>query len=207
MQLAYLFPEYVERMALIASGGLGKEVHPLLRAATLPGSEWVLPLLAARVVGAGGRGGRLGGGQARNGAGPDLAEFARGYASLVHEGAREAFLDTMRGVIGPEGQKVSALDRLYLADQLPFLLIWGDEDPVIPVEHGRNAHEVVAHSRYVEIEGSGHWPMLDAPERIVDELTSFIERTAPFEWSLKRVRERMRRGPEGSADGLMSLGD
>ena len=104
----------------------------------------------------------------------------------------------MRSVIGPDGQKVSALDRLYLADQIPFLLIWGDEDPVIPVEHGRRAHEVVAHSRYVEIEGSGHWPMLDAPERIVGELTSFIEETEPFEWSLERVRERLRRGPEGS---------
>jgi pimeloyl-ACP methyl ester carboxylesterase len=46
MQFSYLFPEYVERMALISSGGLGQEVHPLLRAATLPGSEWVLPLLA-----------------------------------------------------------------------------------------------------------------------------------------------------------------
>ena len=62
-----------------------------------------------------------------------LAEFARGYASLVHQGARDAFLDTMRSVIGPDGQKVSALDRLYLADQIPFLLIWGNEDPVIPV--------------------------------------------------------------------------
>jgi pimeloyl-ACP methyl ester carboxylesterase len=130
-------------------------------------------------------------------AGPDLAEFARGYASLVHEGARDAFLDTMRSVIGPEGQRVSALDRLYLADQLPFLLIWGSEDPVIPVEHGRRAHKVVAHSRYVEIERSGHWPMLDAPERIIRELTSFIEDTEPFQWSLERARERLRRGPEG----------
>ncbi|HEY1277657.1 MAG TPA: alpha/beta hydrolase, partial [Thermoleophilaceae bacterium] len=105
-----------------------------------------------------------------------------------------------RSVIGPDGQKVSALDRLYLADQLPFLLIWGDEDPVIPVEHGRRAHELVAHSRYIEIKGSGHWPMLDAPEQIVRELTSFIEDTEPFQWSLERVRDRLRRGPDGPAD-------
>ncbi len=184
MQLAYLFPEYVERMALISTGGLGKEVHPLLRASTLPGSEWVLPLLASeRSVQAGDTVRSL---AAKLGieAGPDVAEFARGFASLVHQGARDAFLETMRSVIGPDGQKVSALDRLYLADQMPFLLIWGDEDPVIPVEHGRRAHELVAHSHYVEIEGSGHWPMLDAPERIVEELTGFIEETEPFEWSL-----------------------
>ena len=46
MQFAYQFPEYVERLVLVSSGGLGREVHPLLRAATLPGSELVLPLLA-----------------------------------------------------------------------------------------------------------------------------------------------------------------
>jgi len=129
-------------------------------------------------------------------AGPDIAEFARGYASLVHDGAREAFIDTMRSVIGPDGQKVSALDRLYLADQIPTLIVWGADDPVIPVAHGRRAHQIVAHSRYVEIEGSGHWPMLDAPDRIVSELTSFIEETEPFEWSLDSVRERLRRGPD-----------
>jgi pimeloyl-ACP methyl ester carboxylesterase len=196
MQFSYLFPEYVERMALIASGGLGREVHPLLRAAVLPGSEWVMPVLAhegpvragdaiARVAG------RLG-----IEAGPDIAEFARGYASLSDKGAREAFIHTMRSCIDPNGQRVSALDRLYLADQMPTLFIWGADDPVIPVEHGRRAHRVVGHSRYVEIPGSGHWPMLDEPDLVVRELTRFLEETEPFEYDLEQVRTRLRRGPE-----------
>jgi pimeloyl-ACP methyl ester carboxylesterase len=196
MQFSYLFPEYVERMALISSGGLGREVHPLLRAATLPGSEWVLPLLAREWSVNAGDAVRSVAARVGLQAGPDLAEFARGYASLVEDGAREAFLHTMRSVIGPDGQRVSALDRLYLADQLPTLIVWGSDDPVIPVEHGRNAHEVVPSSRYVEIEGSGHWPMLDAPDRVVRELTMFMEETEPFEWSLEAVRERMQRGPD-----------
>jgi pimeloyl-ACP methyl ester carboxylesterase len=196
MQFSYLFPEYVDRMALISSGGLGQEVHPLLRAATLPGSEWVLPLLAREWSVKAGDAVRSVAAKIGIQAGPDLAEFARGYASLVQDGAREAFIDTMRSVIGPEGQKVSALDRLYLADQIPTLIVWGADDPVIPVAHGRRAHEIVAHSRYVELEGSGHWPMLDAPDRIVGELTSFIDETEPFEWSLETVRERLRRGPD-----------
>jgi pimeloyl-ACP methyl ester carboxylesterase len=196
MQFAYLFPEYVERMALISSGGLGREVHPLLRAATLPGSEWVLPLLAREWSVNAGEAVRSVAARLGLEAGPDLAEFARGYASLVEEGATDAFLHTMRSVIGPDGQRVSALDRLYLADQLPTLIVWGSDDPVIPVEHGRNAHRIVAHSRYVEIEGSGHWPMLDAPDRIVRELTAFIEETESFQWSLELVRDRLRRGPD-----------
>jgi pimeloyl-ACP methyl ester carboxylesterase len=196
MQFSYLFPEYVERMVLVSSGGLGKEVHPLLRAATLPGSEWVLPLMAREWSVKAGDAVRSVAAKLGLEAGPDLAEFARGYASLVEQGAREAFLHTMRSVIDERGQRVSALDRLYLADQMPTLILWGSDDPVIPVEHGRNAHEVVKHSNYVEFEGSGHWPMLDDPNRFVRELTSFLEGTEPFEWSLEMVRERLRRGPD-----------
>jgi pimeloyl-ACP methyl ester carboxylesterase len=202
MQFSYLFPEYVERMGLISSGGLGTSVHPLLRAATLPGSEWVLPLIAREwPVKAGGAiaaaAGRLG-----IEAGPDLAEFARGYASLSEEGASDAFIHTMRGVIDHEGQRVSALDRLYLADQMPTLIIWGTDDPVIPVQHGRRAHEIVGHSRYVELEGAGHWPMLDDPDRVIDEITDFMDGTEPFEWSLETVRARLQEGPSGAAREL-----
>ena len=83
MQFSYLFPEHVERMALISSGGLGKEVHPLLRASTLPGSEWVLPLLAREWTVNAGDAVRRVANKLGLEAGPDLAEFARGYASLI----------------------------------------------------------------------------------------------------------------------------
>ena len=202
MQFSYLFPEYVERMALIASGGLGKEVHPMLRAAALPGSEWVLPLLAREWSVKAGDAVRSVGAMVGIEAGPDIAEFARGYASLVEEGASDAFIHTMRRVIDHDGQRVSALDRLYLADQMPTLIVWGDNDPIIPVEHGRNAHRIVEHSRYVEIPGSGHWPMLDAPDRIVQELTEFMEETEPFQWSLETVRDRLRRGPQPAPEAI-----
>jgi pimeloyl-ACP methyl ester carboxylesterase len=202
MQFSYLFPEYVERMALISSGGLGQEVHPMLRAATLPGSEWVLPLLAREWSVRAGDAVRTVAGKLGLEAGPDLAEFARGYASLTEEGASDAFIHTMRSVIDHEGQRVSALDRLYLADQIPTLIIWGDSDPVIPAEHGRNAHRIVEHSRYIEIEGSGHLPMLDAPDRIVRELTEFMEETQPFQWSLETVRERLQRGPQPAPEAI-----
>src|SRR5690349_19498501 len=46
MQFAYQFPELCERLVLVSSGGLGEDVHPMLRAAALPGSEFVLPILA-----------------------------------------------------------------------------------------------------------------------------------------------------------------
>ena len=48
MQFAYQFPERCERLVLVSSGGLGREVHLLLRAAALPGADWVLPVLTSR---------------------------------------------------------------------------------------------------------------------------------------------------------------
>src|SRR3954451_6146330 len=202
MQFSYLFPEYVERMALISSGGLGREVHSLLRAATLPGSEWVLPMMAREWSVKAGDAVRSVAAKVGIEAGPDIAEFARGYASLTEDGASDAFIHTMRSVIDHEGQRVSALDRLYLADQMPTMFVWGTAAPIIPVEHGRNAHRVVPNSRYIEIEGSGHWPMLDAPDRIVQELTEFMEETEPFQWSMETVRERLQRGPQPAREAI-----
>ena len=138
MQFAYQFPERCERLVLVSSGGLGREVHPLLRAATLPGSEYVLPLLThARVLG-GRRGGRPG---ARRAAAarpaPTSPRSPAASRSLGDAEARSAFIETMRAVLDPGGQRVSALDRLYLAESVPSLIVWGSADPIIPAAHGR----------------------------------------------------------------------
>src|SRR5208282_3466360 len=39
MQFSYQFPEIVERLVLVSSGGLGRQVSPVLRAAALPGAD------------------------------------------------------------------------------------------------------------------------------------------------------------------------
>jgi pimeloyl-ACP methyl ester carboxylesterase len=200
LQFAYQFPEYTERLVLVSSGGLGSEVHPLLRAGALPGSELVMPLIApAWAVRAGAAVAdflkRLG-----VQAGPDLAEAARGYASLSDRDARSAFLHTLRAVIDLDGQRVSASDRLYLAERLPTLLIWGTADRIIPVDHGRAAVEQIPGSRLVEIPGAGHWPQLDDPARFASELTRFIESTEPYEFDVEHMRDMLRRGPASGRD-------
>jgi pimeloyl-ACP methyl ester carboxylesterase len=195
LQFAYQFPEYAERLVLVSSGGLGKEVHPLLRAGALPASELVMPLIAPTwAVRAGAAIAEF---LQRLGvqAGPDLAEAARGYASLADRDARAAFLHTLRAVIDLEGQRVSASDRLYLAEGLPTLLIWGTDDPIIPVGHGRAAVQRIPGSRLVEFSDSGHWPQLDDPDRFVAELHEFVETTEPHAFDLDRMREMLRRGP------------
>ena len=193
MQMAYQYPERCERMVLVSSGGLGREVHPLLRAATLPGSEFVLPLLAAdRVVNVGNAvGGFLGRFGLR--AGPDLDEMWRGFSSLGDVGARGAFIHTLRGLIEPGGQRVDATDRLYLAERMPTMLMWGERDPIIPVSHGRAASEMIPGSRFEVFPEAGHFPHRDEPRRFVKTLTDFIETSEPADVTDADFRDLLRR--------------
>jgi pimeloyl-ACP methyl ester carboxylesterase len=113
MQFAYQFPEATERLVLVSSGGLGPDVNPILRAATLPGANLFLAATARPASAAGSAVAR---GLAAVGLKPsaDIAEVARGYASLADSGRRTAFLATLRSVVGTSGQRIDAGDRLYL---------------------------------------------------------------------------------------------
>ena len=203
MQFSYEYPVFSERLVLVSSGGLGHEVHPLLRAATLPGAEFVLPLIAsARVLGAGEAVGRA---LAAVGlrAGPDLAEMARGYASLADADARRAFLHTLRAVIDLAGQRVNATDRLYLAEMMPTLIIWGRRDPLIPVRHADTAHRGMPGSRLEVFDDAGHFAHLDDPVRFAAVLGDFLESTEPAEYDfndqdLAELRARLLAGAKGS---------
>jgi pimeloyl-ACP methyl ester carboxylesterase len=197
MQLAYQFPERCERLVLVDSGGLGREVHLLLRSATLPLSEVVLPLLASTPLLDAGRSvsrffGRLG---LRTGT--DAAELARGHASLADREARAAFIHTLRTIVDPGGQRVNATDRLYLAENVPFMLIWGERDSIIPVEHGVDAHELVPSSRLEIFENAGHFPHIDDPQRFLDVLLDFIDSTEPADVDPESWQEMLRAGGAG----------
>ena len=193
MQLAYQFPERCERLVLVSSGGLGRELNFLLRAAALPGSEVVLPFISSpRLMDVGrvlGRGlGRLG-----LKAGTDIAEMARGHASLSDRDARAAFVHTLRTMVDPGGQRVNAMDRLYLAEHVPFLLVWGARDAVIPVEHAYAAHELVKSSRLEIFPEAGHFPQLDESQRFLDVLGDFMDTTKPSDMAADEWRELLQR--------------
>jgi pimeloyl-ACP methyl ester carboxylesterase len=193
MQLAYQFPERCERLVLVSSGGLGRELGILLRAATLPGSEMVLPLIASPHLMEAGR--LIGRGLERLGlkAGTDIAQMARGHASLSDRDTRAAFLHTLRAIVEPGGQRVNARDRLYLAEHVPFLLIWGERDSMIPVEHAYAAHELVKGSRLEVFPEAGHFPQLDEPQHFIHVLRDFMETTEPANMPAEQWRALLRR--------------
>jgi pimeloyl-ACP methyl ester carboxylesterase len=191
MQFTYQFPELVERLVLVSSGGLGPEVSPVLRAAALPGAD----LFIAATAGPGARvGAAIARGLGTLGLRPnaDLAEVARGYASLADPERRAAFLETLRAVVGTRGQKVAAGDRLYLAEALPILIVWGREDPIIPVSHAEAAIETIPGARLEIFDDVGHLPQIEAPGRFVTVLERFLAATDPAKFDRDEWRARFK---------------
>ncbi len=177
MQFAYQFPERCERLVLVSSGGLGSEVGLALRAASLPGAELLIALLTRRrLITATTAISRAAG---TIGMRPDdaLLAYLQGFAALADDGARRAFIDTLRAVVDHRGQRISARDRLHLASLLPTLIVWGTRDRVIPVEHAQIAHRELPASRLELFEGAGHFPHLADPQRFTSVLLEFLATT------------------------------
>jgi pimeloyl-ACP methyl ester carboxylesterase len=197
MQFAYQFPEMIERLVLVSSGGLGPEVSPILRAAALPGAN----IFIAATAGPGQAvGSLLGRGLTAIGLRPnaDLAEVLRGYATLNDPERRAAFLCTVRAVIGTGGQRVDARDRLYLAENVPVLIVWGSRDRIIPVHHGSDAHRHIPGSRYEIFDDVGHMPQIEAPLRFVSTLERFLAETEPADFTRDEWQEMLRKREEAA---------
>jgi pimeloyl-ACP methyl ester carboxylesterase len=179
MQFFYQFPQRTERLVLVSSGGLGHEVSPLLRSAALPGMSALIGVVAHRRIldALWELGKRL---RARgHGKGVYVQAIVRALRPLEQPGARAAFLHTLRSVIDVHGQRVSARDRLYLLGSMPTLVVWGERDQTIPLEHGRAMHEAVPHSHFATLPRAAHFPHLEDPDGLARVLRDFIEATEP----------------------------
>jgi pimeloyl-ACP methyl ester carboxylesterase len=196
MQFAYQFPHLVDRLILVGAGGVTKDVNVALRLASLPmGSEALallrLPLVLPAVQAAGRILGRALG---TTGLGNDLANVLRILDDLPEPTASSAFTRTLRAVVDWRGQIVTMLDRCYLTQAIPVLIIWGTRDVVVPVRHAWMAHSAMPGSRLEIFEGSGHFPFHDDPARFIDVVQRFIDTTGPAEYDQGALRELLRTG-------------
>jgi pimeloyl-ACP methyl ester carboxylesterase len=179
MQFAYQYPERCERLVLVSTGGIAREVHPILRVASSPIADVVLPLLRLRAVRAVGRGIvralELGG----TGLGRDAGDFQRMFDALPDAVSQRAFVRTLRAVVDWRGQHVTMLDRCYLARAIPTLIVWGTRDAVLPYAHAEAAQAAMPASRLETFEGAGHFPHHFDPARFLEVLRDFLDATAP----------------------------
>jgi pimeloyl-ACP methyl ester carboxylesterase len=185
MQFTYQHRDYCQRLALISSGGLGPDLNWILRILSAPGAELVLPVVAQRAVLNVGK--KLGSWLTSAGIqSPRGSEMWSAYSSLADPQTRQAFLRTLRSVVDYRGQAVSALGKIHVSHGLPTLLIWGEQDRIIPVAHGYAAHEAVPGSRLEVLADIGHFPHVEAPAAVVDILDDFIATTGQDADLMKR---------------------
>ncbi len=197
MQFAYQYPERCERIVLVATGGVGRQVTPLLRTASLPGADlllsalnlpgmrtqigWLVKLLQMT-------GTRLG---------IDGPDVLRVVDALPDATSRAAFIRTLRAVVDWRGQVGTLMDRCYLTEGMPTMLVWGDKDPILPALHAGLAHVAMPGSRLELFPNTGHFPFHTEPQRFLNVLRDFIETTEPASFSPEQWRQMLRnRKPE-----------
>ena len=179
LQFAYQYPELTERVVLVASGGLGQGVNLALRAATLPSASTALKVVTAAtprwLAAATSRVARA----VPVLAGADLEGLLSAFASFGDGGAREAFVQSVRGALDLSGQRLTGTERLHLLAETPVLLVARSRDPMIPVDHTLNAHETLPGSRLELFDGAGHFPHIDDPRRFTHLVHEFVTSTEP----------------------------
>lgn len=175
LQMALAAPTRVPALALMASGGLGRAINPLLcmlatpfygevAAAwgqTFPGRMqrlWVrIPLLFAHP-------------------GNAPAWWRREQEQLAGQpGFLEANLAILRTIVDWRGQRVVLLDQLPdLA--MPTLLVWGTEDHVLPVSQARAALNRLPQGQMELVAGGGHLLPVECPAQSAQILEQFFQK-------------------------------
>lgn len=208
MQFAYQYPHLVDRFVLVGSGGLGRSVSPAIRALTLPGArpvvasvssrrirKMVVPLLM-RLHATGWTGTQ------------DLGGFAEVYESLGDRRARAAFQHVLRAAVDWRGQVITMIDRAYLAEHMPAMVMWGRKDLAIPVKHAYAAKELLPRARLHIFSESGHMPHEDEPEAFADALSKFMFEMPVAHWDPVAFREAMVAGaPRRRRPDILPLPD
>ena len=203
MQFAYQYPDRTERIVLVSTGGLGRDVTPVIRFLTVPGSSAALAVATMRpwrgAVAAGMRA------LARTGIVPlrDLGEVSRIYEKLADPATRRAVQRVTSHVLDWRGQFVTMTDRTYLARIVPVLVVWGADDHVIPATHAEIARDQAWSDVHV-LPDSGHFPHRDHPDVFAQLVREFVASTQPASYHRGKWRSMLRLGTQ--AEGAVVSG-
>jgi len=190
---------------VVASGGLGSEVSPAIRAVSTPGFHQVMGLLTLPGVRHVGKAGLIALSRTRLKAARDLDEVAEIFESFKDPAARAAIRRVVSAVVDWHGQIVSMADRAYLTEALPMAVIWGRDDRVIPVRHASNAAALAPNARVEVLPHAGHFPHKDHPQRFAKVLHEFIRSTEPATYSRARFRSLLKSGRTTSHSAVASV--
>ena len=160
----------IDRLALLAPGGLGKEVGIWLKYVTFPVlGPRLTPLVVRRII-------------------PILMRFSpalfgnrdpdeiKQFVKVMDvPGTHRAFQRSVAGVINLSGQYMQTKLRVCEVDELPpIALFWGEDDPILPITHGRSMMAQSIGITLTTYPQCGHFPQLDIASTFAHDLKSFL---------------------------------
>ncbi len=171
LHYALQFPQKVNKLVLVDSAGLGKEVIWTLRLMSLP---WVGELFSYP-----------------NRKGVEIffrlavlnrALVTKDFVELYYDifsrpGFQKFFLMILRQIVDIRGAREEILDpimnNLYKIAQ-PVLIIWGEKDGVLPIQHGYLGKEKLPHAKLKIMEGCGHIPFFEKSDEFNELVLNFL---------------------------------
>ncbi len=157
----------IRKLALVAAGGLGRDVCVALRLASIPlvVECFGQPFMA--------RGTRLALSSARSAYDGD--EIARLSSMNATAGTARAFARSVRDVIDWRGQHRHLADGgSEIAPLPPVALFWGERDPVIPIAHATATASLLGGAPLTRFPGCGHFPHRQKPTDFGHALEAFL---------------------------------
>jgi pimeloyl-ACP methyl ester carboxylesterase len=158
----------IRRLALVAAGGLGRDVSVALRLASIP---FVVEQIGQPFMASGTR-------LALNAAGAayEDEEIARLSSMNAIAGTARAFARSVRDVIDWHGQNRHVLDGGSLLSALPpVALFWGERDLVIPIAHATETSSLLGGAPLLRFPGCGHFPHREDPVGFARALEVFLD--------------------------------
>jgi pimeloyl-ACP methyl ester carboxylesterase len=160
-------PERIRRIALIASGGLGKEISFLLRLASIP---YVVEYLGqpfmeivTKLICSLGDTGRT------------REEIRILCAMNGQKGSARVFARSVRDLMNLSGQRYTFYQRSHEISSLPPMRVfWGEEDSIIPMKHGKVFSRSIEGTRLVSFTDCGHSPHHQQPKLLAEALNEFL---------------------------------
>ncbi|AFY60047.1 alpha/beta fold hydrolase [Synechococcus sp. PCC 6312] len=168
LTFALNFPELVDRLILVGSAGLGKDINFLLRITTLPGlgklfsapSKSGVAMLCKQAV------------YDSNLITDEIVEEFYQMATLP--GAAEATLNLGRSNFSIWGQFYQPILKRLQTVTAPTLIIWGRQDTMVPVSHGQKAAKLIPNARLEIFDECGHWSPIEHPQKFNQLVLEFL---------------------------------